>query len=358
MSLIAKYLTKEILKYFVILLLVVVGIFLLVDFFERVDDFMEAGLSFFKVIVFFQLKIPFILSQITPVGIFLAVIIVFGLMNKHNEIIALQSSGVSMYYLLKPALFIGLFLSVFVFLLSELIVPMTITKANNIWNVEVRKESAVVSKGKNIWIKDNRAIYYITYYNPANQTILGVSFNFFDDEFRLTKRIDAKKGVFKKGRWIFYDVMEQKLDGGTGNYHFAYFKEREVPFYFLPEEIKKVVKTSEEMNFLELLEFVNKIETEGYDASVYKVDLYAKLAFPFVCFIMCLVGPCIASRRKLKESLSVSIFYGICIAFIYWVLYSFCLSLGYGEMLPPILSAWIANVVFFSFGAFLLTTYR
>ncbi len=354
MSLIAKYLTREIFKYFVILLLMVVGIYLLVDFFERIDDFMEAGLSFFKAIVFFQLRIPFIISQIAPIGVFLAVIIVFGLMNKHNEIIALQSSGVSMYYLLKPALCIGLILSVLLFLLSELIVPMTISKANKIWSVEVKNESAVVSKGKNIWIKDNRAIYYITYYNPANQTILGVSFNFFDDEFRLTHRVDANKGVFKNGQWIFYEVMEQKLDEVTGNYRFSYFKERKVPFYFLPNEIKKVVKKSEEMNFLELLEFVNKIEAEGYDASVYKVDLYAKSAFPFVCFIMCLVGPCIASERKLKESLSVSIFYGICIAFIYWILYSFCLSLGYGEVLPPIIAAWTANMIFFSFGVFIL----
>jgi lipopolysaccharide export system permease protein len=240
--------------------------------------------------------------------------------------------------------------------LSELIVPITISEANRIWNVEVKKESAVVSEGKNIWIKDNRAIYHIAYYNPATNKILGVSFNFFDDEFRLTHRIDAKRGVFKKGRWIFFEVMEQKLDKETGNYQFAYVKEREVPFRFLPEEIKKVAKKSEEMNFLELFEYVKKIEAEGYDASVYKVDLYAKLAFPFVCLIMCLVGPCIASRKKLKESLSVSIFYGICIAFIYWILYSFCLSLGYGEMLPPIVAAWIANVVFLSCGIFVCMT--
>jgi lipopolysaccharide export system permease protein len=336
----------------------VVGIYLLVDFFERIDDFMEAGLPFLKTIVFFQLKIPFIVSQISPIGIFLAVIIAFGLMNKHNEIVALQSSGVGMVYLLRPVLVIGLVLSILVFLLSELIVPVTIAKANHIWNVEVKKESAVVSKGRNIWIKDKRAIYYISYYNPTNHTILGISFNFFDDKFRLIQRFDAKRGVYTEGRWMFYEVMEQKLDEKTGNYQFAYYKEKEVPFHFQPEEIKKVVKKSEEMNFLELLELVNKIEAEGYDASAYQVDLYAKLAFPFVCFIMCLVGPCIAGRRKLKESLSVSVFYGICLAFIYWIVYSFCLSLGYGEVLPPIIAAWMANILFIAFGALTLMSFR
>ena len=346
MSIIEKYLAKEVFKYFGILLLMVITIYLLVDFFEKIDNFMEASLPFLKIISFFQLKTPLIISQITPIGIFLAVIIVFGLMNKNNEVVALQSSGVSIYYLLRPVLFIGLFLSILLFLVSELIVPMTISKANRIWNVEVKKRSAVVSKGKNIWIKDKRAIYHITYYNPANSTILGVAFNFFDDDFRLTRRIDATKGVFKNGRWIFYDIVEQKLDKESNHYQFKYYKEREEPFHFMPEEIKRVVKKSEEMNFLELYEYIKNIETEGYDASAYQVDLYAKLAFPCVCLIMCFVGPCIASRRELKESLSVSIFYGICISFIYWILYSFCLSLGYGGMLPPVISAWISNLIF------------
>ena len=214
----------------------------------------------------------------------------------------------------------------------------------------LKKKSAVTSKDKNIWIKDNRLICHITYYNTQNSTILGVALNFFDNDFRLTRRVDAKKGVFKNGKWIFYEIMEQKLDKESNHYRVTFLEEREEPFDFLPEDIKRVVKKSEEMGFLELLVYIKNIENEGYDASVYKVDLYAKLAFPFVSFIMCLVGAGISSRSKLKESLSVSIFYGICMAFFYWIFYSFCLSLGYGEMLPPFMAAWAANVVFFCLG--------
>jgi lipopolysaccharide export system permease protein len=350
MSLIEKYLTKEIFKYFGIVLLTVVGIYLAVDFFQRIDNFLEADLPFSRIISFYQLKIPSVIVQIAPVGILLAVSIVFGLMNKNNEIIALKSSGVSITYLLGPVVLIGLLLSIIVFLLSELLVPITISKANRIWNAEVKKESAVISKGKNIWIKGNRVICHITYYNPANSTILGVALNFFDNDFRLTQRVDAKKGVFKNGKWIFYDIMEQKLDKESNHYRVTFLEEREEPFDFLPEDIKRVVRKSEEMGFLELYAYIEDIENEGYDASVYKVDLYAKLSFPFVSFIMCLAGAGISSKSKLKGSLSVSIFYGICMVFFYWIFYSFCLSLGYGEILPPFMAAWAANLVFLCFG--------
>ena len=356
MSLIEKYLTKEIFKYFGIVLLTVVGIYLTVDFFQRVDNFLEANLPFSRIIRFYQLKIPLVIAQIGPIGILLAVSIVFALMSKNNEIIALKSSGVSITYLLGPVVLIGLLLSIIIFLLSELIVPITISKANRIWNVEVKKKSSVISKGKDVWIKGNRVICHITYYNPANSTISGVELNFFDNDFRLTQRVDAKKGVFKNGKWIFYDIMEQKLDKETNHYRVTFAKERAEPFDFLPEDIKRVVKKSEEMGFLELYAYIEDIENEGYDASAYKVDLYAKLAFPFVSFIMCLAGAGISSRSQLKGGLSVSIFYGICGAFFYWIFYSFCLSLGYGEMLPPFISAWTANLVFLCFGILIFLT--
>lgn len=139
MSIVNRYLIKEILKYFGIVLAAAVGIYVSVDFFENLDKFMEAGLPISRMIEFFQLKLPLIISQITPVGILLAVIITLGLMIKNKEIIALKSSGMSMYYLLKPIISLGVSFSVFLFILSEMIVPLTISKANRIWRVEVKK---------------------------------------------------------------------------------------------------------------------------------------------------------------------------------------------------------------------------
>ena len=91
-----------------------------------------------------------------------------------------------------------------------------------------------------------------------------------------------------------------------------------------------------------------------YDATNYKVDLYAKVAFPFVCIIMCIVGTGIALKEKKREGLALNIAYGIGIVFLYWIFYSFCVSLGYGEMLPPFIAAWTANLVFLSFGVITL----
>jgi lipopolysaccharide export system permease protein len=69
---------------------------------------------------------------------------------------------------------------------------------------------------------------------------------------------------------------------------------------------------------------------------------------------MSIVGTGLALWRKKKEGLAAGIFYGLGMAFLYWTLYSFCLSLGYGGMLPPIIAAWLTNAIFACLGTFVL----
>ncbi|MDL2123779.1 MAG: LptF/LptG family permease, partial [Deltaproteobacteria bacterium] len=374
MSIIHKYLTGEIFKCLFFVLAVVISIYLSVDFFEKIDNFMEAGLPFSKIFIFLIFKIPFIIAQIIPVCILLSVIIVFGLMTKNNELIALKSSGITVYYLLKPVLIIGLLLSLLLFFISEAVVPLTMGRANEIWLKEVKKESAVISKEKNIWIKGNRLITHITYYNPVEKAIFGISINAFDENFKLVRRIDAKKGLFKNGKWFLYEVIEQNFiienqvllhmekewslyevieqnfNKENGQPRIKLYKEKLEKIDFLPDDLQRIIKKSEEMNFNELFNYIKKVEAEGYEATIYRVDFYAKIAFPFVCLIMCIIGAGIAFKRKVKEGLPVNVAYGIGIAFLYWILYSLCVSLGYGEMLPPLVAAWSANLIFSCFG--------
>ena len=348
-----NYTIKEILKYFAVIIAMVIAIYLAVDFFEKIDDFMEADLPFSLALSFFFYKIPFIVAQIMPVGFLLAVLVAFGLMSKHNELIALKSSGVSTYYLLQPVLLLAVLFSLLLFLLSEAIVPISMDKANRIWLQEVRRGPAVASKEKNIWIKADHMIAHIKYYNPARRTVFGITVNYFDNGFRLIRKIDAKEGTYRQENWQLQTVVEQNFTQESESI-VTLHDHRLVKFNFLPKDLKRVVKKSEEMNFKELYTYIKKVESEGYDATAYRIDFYAKFAFPLVCIIMGMIGSGISIAGRIREGLPIGVAYGIGIAFLYWIFYSFCLSLGYGEMLPPWVAVWAANFVFFCAGIFLL----
>ena len=356
MSIIDKYLTREIFKQFGLVLTAVVGIYIAVDIFENVDKFLESGLPATRIVTYLLLKLPLILVQIIPVVILLAILVTFGLMNKNNEIIALKCGGISVYYLLRPIIIIGIVFAGLLFLLSESMVPISISKANHIWQVEIKKKTTMTARQKNIWIKGHRSIYFISYFNPKDLTVSGITLNYFDHDFKLIRRIDAPKGKFQNGHWVLYDLMEQDLDSQSGDYRINFHDEQIQQIDFSPEDLKRAAKKSEEMNFRELYAYVQAVESEGYDATPYRVDFHAKFALPVACIILCLIATGIAAKRRSRESISLVVAYGIGIVFLYWILNSFCLSLGYGGLLPPVIAAWISNFVFGCYALFNLLT--
>jgi len=290
MAIIPKYLTREILKQFSIVMMAVISIYVIVDFFEKSNDFMDAGISVSRLLTFFALNIPFITSQIAPVGLLLSIIIVFSLMNRNNELLALKSGGINFLALLRPVLFMGVVASAALFIFSDQVVPETTARANAIWQQEVKNRKLMTSREKNIWIKGDRRITHITYFNPVKQQIFGISINFFDDQFRLIRKIDAEKGVFRNGEWQLHALIEQTRVKSSNAFTISHKDLLTEHLDFVPNDLAKVIRKPEEMSYNELLIYIHKVENEGYDATVHWVNLHAKPAFAFVSIILCLLG--------------------------------------------------------------------
>lgn len=355
MPILTRYLLKEILKLLVTIFIVVVTIYIFIDFIEKSGKFVQSDLPVERTILFFIFKIPLIISQIAPVAWLLSVLITLGLMNKKNEILALKSCGVSIYILLGPLLIIGIVMACALFFLSDSLVPLASRKSNQIWVEEVRgKKATLTSAEQNIWIDGNGRITHIGFFNPRQKLIKDVTIYIFDENFRLIRRLDAVEGTFSPKGWQLSQIMDQRLEPKTEHYIVSHVATKVINLDFSMDDLKRVAVKSEELNYAALKEYIQKEESKGYDATTYRVDLHAKLAMPFVCIIMSILGIGIALRNNLHDGVAVGVAYGIGLSFLYWTMMSFCMSLGYGGMLPPLLAAWIANFIFLILGGILL----
>ena len=216
MRILNRYLSQAFLKCFCIVQLVVLLLFISIDYLSNLDRFISAGLPLSRGLIYVLLKLPYMTVLLTPVGTLLSVIIVFGMMNKNRELLALKSSGVSILTLLKPFLLIGMVLSFFLFVIAEEIVPVAMMQARYLKTTEIKKRAMVTSKEKNIWIKGDRRITHIKYYNSASQTIFGITQTFFNNQFDLIQRIDAENGNFSDGTWELRGCMVQRFNPRTG----------------------------------------------------------------------------------------------------------------------------------------------
>lgn len=336
------------------MLLVVIVIFITVDYIGMMDRFLRAGMPLLRAFYWVLMRVPFVISQLIPAVALLTVLVVFGLMHRNFELVALRSSGISIFFLFRVTLVIGCLMSVGLFFLSEVVVPITHSKSNRMEQEEIRKKQYISSRKKDIWIKKDHAITYIKYVKPRVLTINGVIYSLFDKHYNLVRRVDAEKGVYQDGQWVLYNLIEQTRDSETGNYQAKFFQEKKEPLNIVPEDLTRVIKKSDEMSFPELLSYIKTIEAEGYDATTYRVGLYTKTSYPFACVIMCIIGVGIAVRTKRKRDLPTIVTFGILTGVFYWVFHNTFLSLGYGEKIPPIVAAWAANIIFLFIGGGML----
>lgn len=347
MTILDRYVAKEFIRLFFFILALLTSLFLIVEFFERIRMFLSNNASLFPMISYFFFSVPLMISQTIPFAVLLAALMTFSTLSKNSEIVAMKANGVSLYRTSLPVVLICIVISVFTFFLNEFITPLTNQKADDIIYIKVQKRDHLGTfKQNQLWYRGINGIYNIKMFDPKMNILQGITINYLDKNFVLEKRIDAERAEWQNDHWVFYNILiTQFTSGDFPTLEWASSKVIELPEK--PADFNVVQKDTEKMGFLELRKYVRKIQSEGYDATKYLVDMYGKIAFTFVNIILVIIGISF-SLMKTERSGGVmqSIGIGIIIGFSYWIIHAFSLSLGRSGTIPPLVSAWFANFVF------------
>lgn len=347
MTILDRYITREFVRLFMLVLALFISLFLIVDFFERIRMFLSNNATLRQTTSYFFFKIPMIISQIIPASVLLASLITFSTLSKNCEIVAMKANGVSLYRTSLPVIITSSFICIFSFLNSEFITPYTNQRADHIKLVEVQKREPMGSfKQNQLWYRGAKGIYNFKIFDPKTNTLHGITINYLDNDFILKSRLDAEKAEWKNGQWVFYNLLSTRFSAEE----FPSLEHFSVKVIDLPEEpsdFNVVQKGADDMSFTELIQYIKKIRAEGYDTTRYSVDMHGKIAFTLVSILLVIIGISF-SLMKTERSGGVmqSIGVGIIIGFSYWIVHAFALSLGRSGTIPPIISAWFANFVF------------
>ena len=278
MGIISQYLIRQLAKFFLGFELAFVFIYLLIDFIQKIDNMIENEASFKSMAACFALKIPLIVMQMAPVAMLLSVIVLFSIMERGREITAFKACGISVLGIARPVFEFSLVVAMALFLFSELVVPLTTLKSNKIWNQEVEKRSAAQMHTRNhIWYRSHNAIYWIREFDFKYALMKDISLYFFNDSFKLIKRIDAKKGVWDEKSWIIQDGLMQELDV-EDRYYAKPFDEIPLQLPETPDDFQQDAREPSEMSYWELKQYAEKIERDGYDATTYRVEKNIKIS--------------------------------------------------------------------------------
>ena len=117
---------------------------------------------------------------------------------------------------------------------------------------------------------------------------------------------------------------------------------------------------SEMMTFHDIRAYSRRRHQHGSQAARLTTDYYSRIAFPFVTVVMVLVGIAMSLRKSGTRggSMAMGIGQALAVGFCYWTTHSIAIALGRGEVLTPLIAAWMANLLFLSFGLYLMFKVR
>jgi lipopolysaccharide export system permease protein len=316
-------------------------IYLLADLGDRLEHFIDAGLSARQIVTYFLVKTPLIFSQITPAVFLLALVLQMGLMVRNREMMALRAGGFSIGWFLRFFLVYALVWSLGQLLFSQFVASYGEQEASRIWREEVRKRQLDKRVVKNLWFREGGYIVHAGEALPTSSRVNDVTVYEFDREtMRMVRIMTAKKGLVDDHGWGLLDVWE--ID--TGDFTTTNLLTNFIP---LRQNMKSFLNDStgdrSDLPLWHLGRVIDELKESGSNVERLRTAWHGKLSYAFSIVAMALLALAIST---VFENLYVNLILSLVVVFCYYGLYVLGITTGQKGILPPMLGAWLANLVF------------
>ncbi|RAP26925.1 hypothetical protein DID74_01225 [Candidatus Marinamargulisbacteria bacterium SCGC AG-333-B06] len=347
MKLIDRYIIKEMLYPFssgiLAFTIILIGSTVL---FDLIGIAVKYSIPFTTVIFAIILKLPLVIGIAIPMSTLFATISVFGRLASDLELLALRSNGISIFRLLIPIFFVGLFISFTSLWFSEVLIPKSSTTFQKLITSYRNSNKPNIQSNINITEYKNNLPYRII--NIAEKK--GLEFkNITIAEYNkgnLERLIRSETGKWiNGGGWVFFDGIMHIFQATNQNkLSIIKFKQEFINININPTTIDNQKKNPEEMNNKEIKAQIEFLKNTGQDPIKLIMDLHIKNAIAFSSLIYCFLGASMGLKPH-RSSSALGIGLSLIVIFAYILLMAIGTGLGLSKTLPPVIAAWFPNIV-------------
>uniref|UniRef100_Q3ATU7 Permease YjgP/YjgQ n=1 Tax=Chlorobium chlorochromatii (strain CaD3) TaxID=340177 RepID=Q3ATU7_CHLCH len=349
MKILERYIFQQFIKAFLFTALVFVSLFIIINMIEKLGNFMDHHVSALEIARYYLLSIPSIFLVTSPVSALLASILVAGKLATQNELPAIRSAGVSMRQLLTPFAWGALLLFLFNFFNAGWLAPTTYSHNRTFEQLYLGK-NAGDQETRNLHLLDsgNRFIS-IGAFNPINESLNNVSIERLSGATMIS-RIDADSMHYNRRtkRWTMWRVTERYFSNGYQS--FTTKPTATIRLALRPKALHEMRLQPDEITLPRHYQFLREKEEAGFSGLERSaVKFHNKIAMPFASLIITLIGVPLAARKK-RGGIAAEIAITLFIGFLYLGIQRTIAIAGYQGVLPPIVAAWLPNLLFLVVG--------
>lgn len=349
LTVIDRYLLKQLLETFLPGVVVFTSLVFASDqFLYLVKQISNYGISFKVAFLAILLQLPYIIVFTIPMSILLATILTFNKLNTNSEITVMRACGISLRRLAVPVLVFSFVAAVSSFMINEFIVPAANTQARNllVWAItqkNIPNEKSNFSFREFDVNKQLKRLFYIS--NYQNKRLEGVTvLDLSKDE--VIQVLQAKYAEAKSDKWVFFDAVNYTISPDGKIMNTAVFSESTLNTSFNLSKLREM-NEAKEFNYFALMKHINKLKAkkEGLEGLLrLKINLYEKISLPATCFLISIIGIPLAITPP-RARFNRGLLFSILIIFCYYLLRAISTSLGEGQILTPVLAAWLPNII-------------
>ncbi len=354
-NLLTRYILGQFLRNIVAITMGFLALYILIDFFEKIDNFMELGKPLSMVGGFFLLNIPFIIDQLGPVCILLAGVVTLGVLNHNHELIALKACGIPLKRITAPIIGGAIFFTVLSLFMSQVVLPRTIAGTNRIWNEEVKgKVPLGIFRNGRYYYRGEDGFYSFARPDARKHEFVIFSHAAWDEKHRLQRMVNADLATWDGKHWHLYlGQVQQRQEFG---YSVTPFQKEVIEFRQRPEEFFVPEYRSQELSLLELYRNTKRQKAPAEATKAWS-EFYGRLSYITLGLPLALLGlPLLLFvYRRWGRDLSLAIPASCGLAFVCWGWWGIMQSFAKAGYLHPAIAAITLHLVLGGGGLWLLS---
>lgn len=358
-----KLFHRMILKDFIPVLLVAVFFFAMIiqllDLFSNLWRYLNKGLTLSQIALITVLFAPKCISYALPVSILFSVAYNIGTYYARNELIAVYSSGFSLFQLVKPLLLAGVILSVFSFFFEDRIVIPTFKRKTEISQELLGRKASLNNDKVTILSQKGRLVYSAGYYNDDNRTLSDLTIIIRSENGEFVKRIESDLARWDDAneRWMMESsrIFAHNQEGEIILKQESPFSDPDINEP--PQSFRRIVADVSELPFGEARQWITTLKKAGLPYREYLTELYKRLSFALTPLIVILISCSMGGWFK-KNILLMSLLFSLIVAVVYYVTQMVTSIMAKWGTITPFWGAWTATILFFIAGITLLYRMR
>ena len=342
------YIIRKFIGTYIYAILLIISIAIVFDFNENLSKFTQYHAPWRAIIFdYYANFIPYYSILFSPLFVFIAVIFFTSKLASNSEVIAMLAAGVSIKRLMRPYMISCILIAGLTFYLNSFVIPHGTVIRQNFESLYRNSKKNTSAENVQLQVAKN-TIAYIQHYDDQYKRGYGFSLVKFKDK-KIVSHMTAMEIQYDtvadtKYHWKVSNWKIRTLRGLKEHIQSGALKDT----VLLMEPTDLVYSKGQQETFTspELLDYISKQTSRGSGNVVqYEVEFHKRIAMSFSSFILTIIGLSLSSRKR-KGGMGLYLGIGLGLSFSYIMLQTVSATFAIQADTPPILAAWIPNIIF------------